>query len=130
MSTPIPNMQAEPFQQRVNRWVVECFGETIANDTTERNHRFLEEALELVQSLGCTRSEVMQLVDYVFARSAGEPSQEVGGVTVTLASLCSASNLDMQNAAEVELNRISDPVITNKIRAKHAAKPKYAPHAT
>jgi hypothetical protein len=43
-----------PFQHRVRDWVLACFGEVIAADVTERNHRFLEEALELVQAKGCT----------------------------------------------------------------------------
>lgn len=54
------------FQERVGPWMLACFGEQISRDPVERNHRFLEEALELVQSLGCTASEAHQLVDYVY----------------------------------------------------------------
>ena len=39
-------------------------------------HRFLEEALELVQACGATASEAHQLVDYVYGRPVGEPAQE------------------------------------------------------
>ena len=95
-----------PYQARVSPWLEACFGTHIATDVTERNHRFLEEALELVQSLGCTHSEAMQLVDYVFARETGEPFQEVGGAMVTLAALCAANGLDMAAAGEVELARV------------------------
>lgn len=115
------------FQERVQPWLLECFGAKIAADRVERNHRFLEESLELVQSLGCTVSEARQLVDYVFGRPVGEPSQEVGGAMVTLAALCLASGLDMHEAGEVELARISVPEIVVKIRAKQAAKPKHSP---
>lgn len=117
----------EPFQQRVQPWMMECFGPVIAADRVERNHRFLEESLELVQSLGCTQSEAHQLVDYVFGRPVGEPAQEVGGVMVTLAALCLANGLDMHDAGEVELARISVPETVAKIRAKQAAKPKHSP---
>src|SRR4051794_3958497 len=41
----------EPFQPRVQPWLVACFGAEIAGDRIERNHRFIEEALELVQAL-------------------------------------------------------------------------------
>ena len=117
----------QSFQARVQPWMLECFGPTIAADRVERNHRFLEEAIELVQSLGCTASEAHQLVDYTFGRPVGEPAQEVGGVMVTLAALCLANTLDMHAAGETELARISAPAMVEKIRAKQAAKPKHSP---
>lgn len=113
------------FQDRVKPWMLECFGPVIPFDKVERNHRFLEEALELVQSLGCTASEAHQLVDYVFGRAIGDPPQESGGVSVTHAALCTANNLDMNHCAETELARIWTKV--EKIRAKQAAKPKHSP---
>lgn len=113
------------FQSRVQPWLLACFGELIAGDREERNHRFLEEALELVQACGCTAHEAHQLVDYVFGRPVGEPSQEVGGVMVTLAALCLANDLDMEKDAEIELKRIWTKV--EAIRAKQAAKPKHSP---
>ncbi|WP_334037407.1 hypothetical protein [Burkholderia gladioli] len=122
-----PAEAREQFQARVQPWMMECFGPTIAADRVERNHRFLEEALETVQSLGCTASEAHQLVDYTFGRPVGEPAQEVGGVMVTLAALCLANTLDMHAAGETELARISEPATVLKIRAKQAAKPKHSP---
>ncbi|WP_229257557.1 hypothetical protein [Duganella callida] len=113
------------FQQRVQPWMLACFGELIASDREERNHRFLEEALELVQATGCTASEARQLVDYVYGRPVGEPAQEVGGVMVTLAALCLANDLDMHQCGETELVRIWTKV--EAIRAKQAAKPKHSP---
>jgi hypothetical protein len=121
----LPRATAETFQARVHPWLQECFGPQIAADTVERNHRFLEESLELVQALGCTESEALQLVDYVFNRDRGTPSQEVGGVMVTLAALCLANGLDMHGSAESELARIWTKVET--IRAKQAAKPPHSP---
>ena len=115
----------QPFQKRVQPWLLACFGEMIAGDREERNHRFIEEALELVQACGCTASEAHQLVDYVFARPVGEKAQEVGGVMVTLAALCLAQGLDMAAAGETELARIWTKV--EQIRAKQAAKPKHSP---
>lgn len=113
------------FQDCVDEWMEVCFGKQISSDTVERNHRFLEEALELVQSLNCTQSEAHQLVDYVFNRPIGEPFQEVGGVMVTLAALCSAVKLDMKDCGNLELKRIWTKV--DAIREKQAAKPKHSP---
>ncbi|OWK34660.1 hypothetical protein FRUB_10631 [Fimbriiglobus ruber] len=114
--------QILPFQERVQPWMMACFGQAIADDRIERNHRFLEEALELVQACGCTREECLQLVDYVFGRAVGEPPQEAGGVMVTLAALCLANGLDMHDAGEIELSRVWGKI--EQIRAKQAAKPR------
>ncbi|MDR5815843.1 hypothetical protein QCE62_19840 [Caballeronia sp. LZ033] len=117
--------EAKPFQARVQPWLMECFGKKIAGDREERNHRFFEEAGELVQACGMSASEAHQLVEYVWNRQVGEKHQEVGGVMVTLAALCLANGLDMHAAGETELARIWTKV--EAIRAKQAAKPKHSP---
>lgn len=116
-----------PFQTRVDGWMQECFGPEISADQVERNHRFLEEALELVQALGCTKDEAHKLVDYVYGRAVGDPPQEVGGVMVTLAALCLANGMDMDAAAETELSRILQPEVVTKIREKQKRKPAFSP---
>lgn len=113
------------WQPSVDDWVNACFGAKIAKDVTERNHRFVEEALELVQTTGCTGQECHQLVDYVFDRPVGETAQEVGGVMTTLAALCNAIDQNMYDCAYLELERVWDKV--EQIRAKQAAKPKHSP---
>ncbi len=96
------------FQNNVAKWMLGCFSAIIASDKVERNHRFLEEALELVQSCGCTKSEAQQLVDYVFNRPVGETDQEIGGVMVTLAALCTANEERMASCGNMELARINN----------------------
>lgn len=118
-------LHTEDFQSRVDHWLHECFSAKVCADKIERNHRFLEEAIELVQSEGCTASEAHQLVDYVFGRPVGEPSQECGGVMVTLAALCLANKLDMVECGESELVRIWSKI--EQIRRKQAGKPKHSP---
>ena len=108
------------FQARVSPWVQTCFGDEIASDKTERNHR-----LELVQAQGCTKEDALTLVDYVFNRPVGEPEQEVGGVMVTLACLCLSAEIDMHEAGDVELERIWTKI--DAIRAKQLTKPKHSP---
>mgnify|MGYP007027781017 CR=1 FL=1 len=114
-----------PLQQRVHPWLMACFGPEISADTVERNHRFLEEALELVQACDCSREDAHKLVDYVFDRPVGERHQEVGGVMITLAALCLAQKLDMHQAGEDELARIWTKV--DMIRQKQASKPRNSP---
>lgn len=115
------------FQRRVAPWMQVTFGETISNDKAERNHRFLEEALELVQACGCTRQEAHMLVEYVFDRPLGEIGQEIGGVCVTLAALCLAQRRDLHAEGDRELRRIWGKV--EALRAKQASRPKASPLA-
>lgn len=120
-------IQAIEFQSRVDPWMMTCFGPEISGDKVERNHRFGEEANELMQACGCTREDAHKLVDYVYDRPVGEPKQEVGGVMVTLAALCLAHDMNMHTEGETELARIWTKV--DVIRAKQAAKPKFGPLA-
>lgn len=113
------------FQAGAQRWVVDCFGPEVAADPSERLRRFLEEGLELAQSLGATPELVAQIAAYVFARAPGAPGQEVGGTLMTLAALCSAHGLDMMAEGRAELARIDRPEVITAIRAKHAAKPRF-----
>lgn len=115
----------ENFQTRVHQWVIECLGPDVAADKRERVHRFLEEALELVQAGGCSQAEAHQLVDYVFGRPAGEIKQELGGTMTTLAALAQTHGLDMRMAGEVELARMWQN--KDAIRAKHATKSRSTP---
>ncbi len=120
-------MKLYHYSKAVGEWCKTCFGLTTATDIPERNHRFMEEALELVQSLGMTRDEVRLLVDYVYNREIGNPPQEVGGVMVTLAALTEASGIELESAAFAELDRIRQPEMIEKIRRKHMSKPRKSP---
>lgn len=112
------------FQSQASTWASQCFGEEIARDRRERNLRFIEEALELVQSLGMSELETQRVVQYVYSRSIGLPTQEVGGVMVTLAVLCQANHIDMELAGDNELGRCWSK--TDQIRKKNETKPTFA----
>ena len=65
-----------PFQQRVQPWMLACFGAVISADKLERNHRFFEEAGELVQACGMTRAEAHALVAVVLVLAATQQWDE------------------------------------------------------
>lgn len=109
------------FQSKVWDWGKACFGEIRFNNKATRGYRFIEEALELVQSTGITKGQVQQLVDYVFERPAGVPFQEFGGVALTLCSMASVNHFILEDCATVELQRCWDRI--EKIREKENAKP-------
>ena len=113
------------YQRRVDEWLAACFPPSVRSDRRERTHRFLEEALELAQANACSREDAIALVDYVFGRPAGQAEHEVGGVMVTLASLCSAVRINMAEAGNRELDRNWDRI--DAIRAKQQSKPHGSP---
>jgi hypothetical protein len=115
----------ETFQERVHYWLEAAFGVEASKDKMERVHRFIEEGLELAQSLGCTQHDAHQLVDYVFSRPIGEPLQELGGTMTTIAALSAIFDFNMAEAGEHELERMWQ--LIDRIRAKQKAKPKYSP---
>lgn len=112
------------FQSRVADWLHSCFPASLYSNMTERGDRLLEEVFELLQSKGYDRSRIATLVDYVWGRAIGEPSQENGGVMVTLAAYNAVAGLDMEADGEKELARITRPDVIEKIRAKQEAKNK------
>ncbi len=121
MAIPKEAKSVGTLQSRVQPWMMACFGPEISADKLERGDRFLEEAIELLQSVDYPRERTYALIEYVYGREQGEINQEIGGVMITLAAFCLAHGQDMHEAGEVELARIWTKV--EKIRAKQAAKP-------
>jgi hypothetical protein len=113
------------YQEQVEAWLEAWLPAPARKDQLERTFRFLEEALELAQANGCSKQDAQALVEYVYGRPHGRPDQEVGGVMVTLASLCSAVGIDMNDAGDRELKRNWSRI--DDIRRKQAAKPHGSP---
>lgn len=114
----------EHFQLMIHAWCIMTFGPDVTNDVRERCQRFLEEALELTQSLGLDRAQAHKLVDYVYDRPTGEPFQEMGGTLITLAALAAGAHLNMAAAGAAERERIFRPDVQEVIQRKQAAKRK------
>lgn len=109
------------FQAGVRKWMVAVFSVKTRQSKSERAFRFLEEAVELVQATGMTQEDANRVVAYVYSQPhIGEPEQEVGGVMITLAALCSASDIVLKTAADKELARVWSPEVIDRIRAKRS----------
>lgn len=86
--------------------------------------RLLEEAIEAFQSAGCDAAMAHRLIDHVFSKAAGELSQELGGVGVTLLALAHAARLDADAEERREVERVlSKPIewFAERNRAKNEA---------
>lgn len=115
-------MDLQDAQYLNHAWAIKCFGENVVNDKRERVKRFLEEAIELFQAAGGTADDADDLLAYVFGRTKGEPTQEVGGVLVTLLVLCSTAGISAAGALQLEMSRINDPVFMERSRKKQVSK--------
>lgn len=109
----------KPFQAQCQSWLDEVVRDD-PTDLAERRARFMEEAMELTQSLGMTLIEVIQLAAYVWSRPNGVPSQEYGGAYTTLAVLAQFTKHDLATCGETELARCWDPAVIEKIRGKRS----------
>lgn len=119
---PVPS-----FQQRVVQWAISCFGANARANKVERDYRFAEEALELLQARGnLSKADITRVMDAVYEKPPGRVIQEVGGLMTTLANLCSTAKdddghpIDMMEAGEMELTRIWGDM--PKIREKQKTK--------
>lgn len=113
------NMQK--FQSRVDAWMMKIFGIDIRNNKKERVHRFLEEAMELAQSLDYTKEEAQTMLDYVWNRPPGDPVQEVGGTMHCLAALCNTTGISIADASEQVIEYCEEH--GERIAEKHRNKP-------
>lgn len=116
-------------QAEVQEWGRETFRTPSAPPDTdplemsnveERCCRFLEESLELVQSLGFSLGKAYDLAAYVYGRPIGVTKQEVGGTIITLAALANAADISLEEAFDNEMARIWNN--REAIRVKQAQK--------
>jgi len=109
-------------QSRIVAWVRKVFDEATATNAPERALRLVEEAIELAQVCGVDAAALHRLVDYVFNRPVGEPSQEIAGCMVTLYSAAHALGVDADEAFERELSRIQQPEVIDRVRRRQKEK--------
>lgn len=108
-------------QMAVRIWIDTVFGEECSKNWVERVMRFAEEAVELVQATGLGRTTLDAIVDRVYSREPGEPTQEIGQVGVTLLALGQCIGVDVDEAERLEFECLEglDPA---KLRARQNAK--------
>lgn len=118
----LTDVSTATLQQRAADWLLAAFPEDPVVRPKIRATRFLEEAIELVQTQGVSREKVHELVDYVFGRPVGEPDQELAGSMFCLLAMANALGLDAGHECNIEIDRAYERI--PQIRAKSKLKPK------
>ena len=110
------------WQRTVGQWVEKTFGFESRTSRRERSLRFMEEALELGQSLGIKEEEAILLVTKVFERPPGQPNQERGGVMVTLLALTDCERADLWQDFLTEWDRINSAEAQERMQRRQKEK--------
>jgi NTP pyrophosphatase (non-canonical NTP hydrolase) len=115
-------MHIKSAQQRMSALCHAVWGDACATSVLERSQRFLEEAVELVQTAGMSREQAHTMIDYVFGRpTEKDVSKELGGAAVTLLVLSEALDVDLETAVLRDFRRIE--ANATAMREKHLLKP-------
>lgn len=101
-------------------WAVDVFG-PVAVDPRERAMRFLEEAIELSQTLNVPIGTISAVTERVYARAPGRASQEIGQAMVTLEILAESIGFNADTEAAREFDRVR-AIPKEEWQARHAAK--------
>ncbi len=98
-------------QKTATEWAERCFGRDVVEDRRERVTRILEEAIELAQAEGLGEDLVARLTERVYAKPAGDPRQELGGLGVCVLVYAQAAGVsaDAIEAEEVAAILARDP---------------------
>jgi hypothetical protein len=102
--SPAPTL--DECQAQVVDWGTECFGAEHMADHKVRALRLLEEAVEFAQSVDAPVEQCAKLVEYVYSRPKGHPSQELGGVGVGWVAAAAALEDSALQLLRIEIERV------------------------
>lgn len=91
---------------KMANWTATRFGAEVLASRRERAARVLEEAIELAQAEGLSIAKCERILEVVYSKPVGDPSQEAAGVGTTLLAWAAATGVDLQATIQAEINRI------------------------
>lgn len=104
---PHPSLSNRQQRQvEILQWANATFGTATADNTGERNRRFAEESIELVQALGLDKQVLHDIIDHVYAKPDGDIAQEIGQVGVSLLGLSEHLGIRADDEERKEFDRI------------------------
>jgi hypothetical protein len=109
-------------EHRISNWLQSVLGTEVRTNLRERASRIVEEAIELAQVEGVTRSRCSASSSACTRGRWASRHQEIAGIQVCVLAYTAAADIDLAKVTNDEITRIEDPALIEKIRAKHAAK--------
>lgn len=102
-------------------WVQRTYGMESFLDKRNRAARVAEEGVELGQSEGVTKEQMLAIVERAYSRPAGKPRQELAGVVFTSLVYSQAAAMDALEEVSLELERVN-ALDAEHFRRKHREK--------
>lgn len=87
-------------------WVDRTFGHSIATNAPERTLRLLEEAIELYQASGGSKTIALAQVEETFARPKGAINKELAQVGMVWSACCHQFHYDPHYTVRDEMMRV------------------------
>lgn len=113
-------MSASPVGTAMLEWAIDVFGQTAAN-LDERALRFVEEAIELMQSRGIPARTLYKIVDRVYSRRPGVDDLEFDQCAATLETYAALVGTTSEDGARREWARVQG-LDRDELRDRHRAK--------
>lgn len=111
------------LSEETYHWGMATFGPNVMGDKREQVIRFLEEAMELAQSLGLDVEDTLRIAQFVFQRKPGKPRKEIGDVAIMLSYLSRLEGTTIEDAHRQQLSEVIGR--SNIIREKRKNKPAF-----
>lgn len=96
------------FQKRLFSWLKKSTSIQTAYNPSLRVELFIKKSLELSQSIGMSRDRLVELVNYTYNKPTCRVDDSIVGVTMSLAALSEARDMDIILLVERELDKYCD----------------------
>lgn len=117
----ILRIRSTDIQSRNLDFCLRCFGFSNTFNKRERAYRYAEEAMELLQAAGLTKSEVEYILSHVYSKEVGDLRKELANAQQTLLALSSAYGIHLEDEVERDLKWANENI--PHIREKYFKKP-------
>lgn len=114
-------MDIQFWQDEIRNFVHRVWGEKAMVNLPERAARVIEEAVELGQAHDISKEVMLAIVDRVYSRPKGDPSDEAGDVMFTLLAYTETAHVNIESVLALRLERV-ESIPVDVLRERHKQK--------
>lgn len=114
-------MDIQYWQNEIKAFVHRVWGKKAMASLPERAARVVEEAVELGQAEDVPREAILAIIERVYSRPKGNPSEEAGDVMFTLLAYTETAGVDIESVLALRLERV-EAIPVEDLRERHKQK--------